>query len=43
MFIPVGGAYEQHIWVIDKDESGKVTREKTMGVRYVPLTNAPSE
>jgi protein-L-isoaspartate(D-aspartate) O-methyltransferase len=43
IFIPVedpdGG---QYIWVVDKDAQGKVTEERTIGVRYVPLTNAPS-
>ena len=42
MFIPVGSSFAQYIWVIDKDESGKVTRKKDMGVRYVPLTDAPN-
>jgi protein-L-isoaspartate(D-aspartate) O-methyltransferase len=46
MFIPVedgaaGGWGSQWIWVVDKDEHGKVTRKKDMGVRYVPLTDAP--
>ncbi|KIV96665.1 protein-L-isoaspartate O-methyltransferase [Exophiala mesophila] len=44
MFIPVedqDGWGSQWIWVVDKDESGKVTRKKDMGVRYVPLTDAP--
>jgi protein-L-isoaspartate(D-aspartate) O-methyltransferase len=49
MFIPVedgeGGAKffggGQWIWVIDKDEKGKVTKRRDMGVRYVPLTDAP--
>lgn len=40
LFIPVGD-YMQYIWVIDKDENGKVTRKKDIGVRYVPLTDAP--
>jgi protein-L-isoaspartate(D-aspartate) O-methyltransferase len=43
MFIPVedetGGG--QWIWVVDKDRDGKVTRKRDMGVRYVPLTDAP--
>lgn len=42
MFIPVGDSYDQYIWVIDKDASGKVSRKRTMGVRYVPLTDAPA-
>ena len=44
MFIPVDadpGGESQHVWTIDKDKDGKVTREKLFGVRYVPLTDAP--
>ena len=44
MFIPVedtDGWGSQWIWVVDKDKDGKVTRRKDMGVRYVPLTDAP--
>lgn len=41
MFIPVGDAYEQYIWVIDKKEDGSIERKKSFGVRYVPLTDAP--
>lgn len=43
MFIPVGGpgSWDQHIWTVDKDEDGKVTKTKLYGVRYVPLTDAP--
>ncbi|KAL2072246.1 hypothetical protein VTL71DRAFT_11589 [Oculimacula yallundae] len=43
IFIPVedpnGGG--QFIWVVDKDANGTVTKKKTYGVRYVPLTDAP--
>lgn len=45
MFIPVedqSGYGNQSIWVVDKDEQGSIRKEKTMGVRYVPLTDAPS-
>ncbi|KAI4260889.1 MAG: hypothetical protein LQ352_000044 [Teloschistes flavicans] len=42
LFIPVGTG-SQYIWVVDKDEEGKVRREKSIGVRYVPLTDAPRE
>ncbi|KAL9587641.1 MAG: hypothetical protein Q9212_000095 [Teloschistes hypoglaucus] len=42
LFIPVGTG-SQYIWVVDKDEEGKVKREKSFGVRYVPLTDAPRE
>lgn len=43
MFIPVdtNDGSETHIWVIDKDEKGTVTKRKLFGVRYVPLTDAP--
>ncbi|AEO60359.1 hypothetical protein MYCTH_2140326 [Thermothelomyces thermophilus ATCC 42464] len=46
MFIPVdddGGGWSQHVWCVDKDEKGEVTRKKLFGVRYVPLTDAPKE
>lgn len=42
LFIPVGGDM-QYIWVIDKKEDGSVVREKSFGVRYVPLTDAPKD
>ena len=42
LFIPVGEG-SQYIWVIDKKEDGTVVREKSFGVRYVPLTDAPEE
>ena len=45
MFIPVEdqvGWGNQWIWVVDKDSDGKVSRRKEMGVRYVPLTDAPT-
>jgi len=44
MFIPVedpDGWGSQWIWVVDKDKDGRVKRRKDMGVRYVPLTDAP--
>jgi len=44
MFIPVedpDGSGDQYIWVVDKDASGQVKKEKLYGVRYVPLTDAP--
>ncbi|KAL8695393.1 MAG: hypothetical protein Q9218_000152 [Villophora microphyllina] len=42
LFIPVGTG-SQYIWVVDKDKDGKVKREKSFGVRYVPLTDAPKD
>ncbi|KAF7845654.1 hypothetical protein BT93_L1415 [Corymbia citriodora subsp. variegata] len=45
LFIPVedkGGWGEQYIWVVDKGADGKVVKKKTMGVRYVPLCDAPA-
>ncbi len=41
LFIPVGEDV-QFIWIIDKMEDGTVVREKQFGVRYVPLTDAPT-
>lgn len=47
LFIPVdddeagGGAGNQHIWTVDKDAEGRVSRKKLFGVRYVPLTDRP--
>jgi protein-L-isoaspartate(D-aspartate) O-methyltransferase len=49
LFIPIeeksesNGWLEQHIYVIDKDENGKVTTKKEYGVKYVPLTDAPEQ
>jgi len=46
MFIPVdddSGGWSQHIWCVDKDEKGEVSKKKLFGVRYVPLTDAPKE
>ncbi|KAL6721225.1 hypothetical protein ACLMJK_000327 [Lecanora helva] len=42
LFIPVGEE-SQYIWIIDKREDGSVVREKSFGVRYVPLTDAPKD
>ncbi|PMD42531.1 protein-L-isoaspartate O-methyltransferas-like protein [Hyaloscypha variabilis F] len=43
IFIPVEDpdGYGQHIWTVDKDANGVVTKKKLFGVRYVPLTDAP--
>ena len=42
LFMPVEEEHLQHIYVIDKREDGSVTKKKDMGVRYVPLTDAPA-
>ncbi|KAI1742806.1 protein-L-isoaspartate O-methyltransferase [Xylaria scruposa] len=45
MFIPVEDEqqrWEQYIWVVDKDEQGNVEKKRLFGVRYVPLTDAPT-
>lgn len=45
MFIPVDDdeeGWSQHIWCVDKDGEGRVSTRKLFGVRYVPLTDAPS-
>ncbi|KAK5654246.1 hypothetical protein OQA88_7421 [Cercophora sp. LCS_1] len=44
MFIPVdddSGGWSQHVWCVDKDGEGRVSKKKLFGVRYVPLTDAP--
>ncbi|KAK4611712.1 Isoaspartate(D-aspartate) O-methyltransferase [Fulvia fulva] len=42
LFIPVEDEKgEQSVWVVEKDEEGKVDMRKEYGVRYVPLTDAP--
>ncbi|PWN48220.1 putative l-isoaspartyl protein carboxyl methyltransferase [Violaceomyces palustris] len=45
LFVPVESktGYGQHIWQVDKDEKGKVTRKKLFGVAYVPLTDAEKQ
>lgn len=42
LFIPVEENGSQHIYVIDKSADGTVTKKREMGVRYVPLTDAPA-
>jgi protein-L-isoaspartate(D-aspartate) O-methyltransferase len=43
LFIPVDDelGYGQHIYVVDKDAKGEITKKKLYGVSYVPLTDAP--
>ena len=41
MCIPVGGQYRtQHLTMVEKSETGKVTMKKILPVRFVPLTRA---
>ncbi len=45
MFIPVDdddSGSGQHVWLVDKNAEGQVTKKKLFGVRYVPLTDAPT-
>ncbi|RDA95677.1 hypothetical protein CP533_1257 [Ophiocordyceps camponoti-saundersi (nom. inval.)] len=44
MFIPVEDkdSLEQYVWRVEKDGEGKVSQKRLFGVRYVPLTDAPS-
>ena len=45
MFIPVDdddAGWSQHVWNIDKDKDGNVSKKKLFGVRYVPLTDPPA-
>lgn len=40
MFIPVeDGSCNQYIYRVDKDKDGNVTKTRTFGVMYVPLTD----
>lgn len=43
LFVPVEEEGMQYIWVIDKKEDGSVVKERTIGVKYVPLCDAPAE
>ncbi|KAK5993063.1 L-isoaspartyl protein carboxyl methyltransferase [Cladobotryum mycophilum] len=46
MFIPVDDdttGYNQSVWRIEKDKNGKIHKKRLFGVRYVPLTDAPTK
>ncbi|QDS71447.1 hypothetical protein FKW77_003697 [Venturia effusa] len=46
LFVPVEEEEEegvQYIWVVDKKEDGSVVKERTIGVRYVPLCDATGD
>lgn len=43
LFMPVGERDSQYIYIVDKKEDGSIQKTKLYGVRYVPLTDAPSE
>ncbi|PHH59458.1 hypothetical protein CDD81_3188 [Ophiocordyceps australis] len=45
IFIPVDDDEDgtsQHIWRIEQDKEGKLSKKQLFGVRYVPLTDAPN-
>ena len=38
MILPVGGSiFAQYLWLVQKDKEGIVTKEKILGVRFVPM------
>ncbi len=38
MVIPFGKSlFSQHIWIVHKNENGKIKKTKTLGVRFVPM------
>jgi protein-L-isoaspartate O-methyltransferase len=39
LVVPVGKPGYQDFFVIDKDENGKITSKKSIGVTYIPLTS----
>lgn len=44
LVLPVGASYgEQVLEVVDKNLDGSISREKLMGVVYVPLTDAAKQ
>lgn len=36
MFVPVGKAGRQAVWLIKKGDDGECERERLFGVRYIP-------
>lgn len=45
MFIPVDDdtlGISQSVWRIEKDGQGQIKERRLFGVRYVPLTDAPT-
>ncbi|KDQ58401.1 hypothetical protein JAAARDRAFT_34191 [Jaapia argillacea MUCL 33604] len=43
MFIPVGKRGSQVVTLVDKDAEGRVRVEDLFGVKYVPLTDSPTD
>lgn len=43
MVVPVGPAFAQALCVVDKGLDGKVSVQRNMGVRFVPLTEKRSQ
>ena len=39
MIIPVGSGWGQQITIYKKQSDGTISKEPTLGVRYVPLTD----
>ena len=41
--MPLGPQGDQYIYIIDKDLNGKITYQKGLSVRYVPLTSVKNQ
>ena len=43
LVMPLGPQGDQYIYIIDKDQNGKLTQTKGLSVRYVPLTSPENQ
>ncbi len=43
LVMPLGPQGDQYIYIIDKDLNGKITYQKGLSVRYVPLTSVKNQ
>ena len=43
LVMPLGPQGDQYIYIIDKDQNGKLTQTKGLSVRYVPLTTPENQ
>ena len=43
LVMPLGPQGDQYIYIIDKDLNGKITCQKGLSVRYVPLTSVKNQ